>query len=111
MSQKVQDEREAERKRQREEREADAFAHAERVRDEMEYKTLLEIAAGEDNPEAAKNKIIDEVYHYALIFDFMACYLHSVHGFPPPMMYDEEKRRLKEMNPKFKVPIKIESDN
>jgi hypothetical protein len=110
MSQKVQEERERERKRQREENEEEAFEFARRLKEDEELKTLLQIADEEQNPEAARDKILNEVYHYALVFDFLACYMHSEHGFDSPMMFDTDKRRLKEMNPKFKIPLKVESD-
>lgn len=110
MSKKVQAEREAQRKRRREEADAAEMEQALKWKEDLELKTLLEIAELDQNPEAAKDKILDDTFHYALGFDLLACYLHSEHGFPAPMVYDEEKRRLKEMNPKFKVPLKIDGD-
>lgn len=110
MSKKVEAEREAQRKREREKREAEAMEEAIRWKQEEEYKTMLEIANEDQNPEAARDKILNETFHYALGFDLLACYMHAEHGFPAPMAYDDEKKRLKEMNPKFKVPLKIDGD-
>lgn len=81
-----------------------------RRKEEQEYLTMLELAEREHNPEAARDKILNETFHYALGFDLLACYMNSEHGFPASMVYDEEKRRLKEMNPKFKVPLKVDGD-
>lgn len=111
MSKLINEERELQRKRKREEREQATFELAKHLEEEEQLRTLLQLAEEQQNPEAAKDKILNEVYHYALVFDIMACYMYAEHGFSPPMVFDDEKRRLKEMNPKFKVPLKIESDS
>lgn len=104
------EERERKRKAIKERREKEAFDEAIRLRDQINMQTLLELAEGDMNPEAAQDEINERTYHYALGFDILALYLNVTAGFPAPMAYDDEKKQLMEQNPQFNVRFKVESD-